>query len=135
VPRLTLHDPLAELLGAADNGLIEYSYTDAVKLAGIPVPPWRRLPHDLKALAKLYRIALRTRCHPGRAARGPGGRRCRRHRRRGRPAHRRGGEGGFKDWEGATAAVICCLRRPLDAEIALPGLTRVRDYRPPTILK
>lgn len=41
VPRLTLHDPLADLLGAAANGLIEYGYTDAVSSRGIPVPPWR----------------------------------------------------------------------------------------------
>ena len=33
VPTVTLRDPLAELLGAADGGLIEYRYADAVKLA------------------------------------------------------------------------------------------------------
>jgi hypothetical protein len=38
VPPLILRDPLAELLGAADRGLIEYRYADAVKLAGHSCP-------------------------------------------------------------------------------------------------
>lgn len=38
VPRVTLHDPLAEVLGAADGGLIEYGYADAVRLAGHSCP-------------------------------------------------------------------------------------------------
>jgi len=38
VPRITLRDPLAEFLGAAEGGLIEYSYTDAVRLAGHSCP-------------------------------------------------------------------------------------------------
>ena len=38
VPRISLHDPLAEFLGAAENGMIEYSYLDAVKLAGHSCP-------------------------------------------------------------------------------------------------
>jgi formylmethanofuran dehydrogenase subunit E len=55
VPRLTLHDPLAELLGAADKGLIEYGYTDAVKLAGHSCPTVAgAYLMTLKALAKLY---------------------------------------------------------------------------------
>ena len=55
VPRLTLHDPLAELLGAAGNGLIEYRYTDAVKLAGHSCPTVAgAYLMTLKALAKLY---------------------------------------------------------------------------------
>ncbi|MDO9467879.1 MAG: FmdE family protein [Thiobacillus sp.] len=55
VPRLTLHDPLAELLGAAGNGLIEYGYTDAVKLAGHSCPTVAgAYLMTLKALAKLY---------------------------------------------------------------------------------
>ena len=29
VARITLHDPLAERFGAADNGRIEYGYVDA----------------------------------------------------------------------------------------------------------
>ena len=33
-PRLQLRDPLAEFLGAAREGLIEYTYADSVKLAG-----------------------------------------------------------------------------------------------------
>jgi hypothetical protein len=55
VPRITLHDPLAELLGAAENGLIEYGYTDAVKLAGHSCPTVAgAYLMTLKALAKLY---------------------------------------------------------------------------------
>lgn len=38
VKKITVHDPLAELLGAADKGLIEYSYADVVKLAGHSCP-------------------------------------------------------------------------------------------------
>ena len=38
VPRIRLHDPLAEFLGAADHGMIEYSYLDVVKLAGHSCP-------------------------------------------------------------------------------------------------
>lgn len=38
IPTITLRDPLAELLGAAEGGLIEYSFTDAVKLAGHSCP-------------------------------------------------------------------------------------------------
>ena len=37
-PVITLHDPLAELLGAADDGLIDYHYIDAVRLAGHSCP-------------------------------------------------------------------------------------------------
>lgn len=37
-PRLLVRDPLAELLGAADDGLIEYGYADAVRLAGHSCP-------------------------------------------------------------------------------------------------
>lgn len=36
--KITLRDPLAEFLGAAENGLIEYGYLDAVKLAGHSCP-------------------------------------------------------------------------------------------------
>lgn len=55
VPRLTLHDPLAERLGAAANGLIEYGYTDAVKLAGHSCPTVAgAYLMTFKALAKLY---------------------------------------------------------------------------------
>ncbi len=38
VPRLTVHDPLAEALGAAEGGIIEYGYADAVRLAGHSCP-------------------------------------------------------------------------------------------------
>lgn len=38
VPPLRLHDGLAELLGAASDGVIEYHYADAVKLAGHSCP-------------------------------------------------------------------------------------------------
>src|SRR5690606_29458506 len=37
-PRITVQDPLAALLGAASGGIIEYSYADAVKLAGHSCP-------------------------------------------------------------------------------------------------
>ena len=36
--KITLYDPLAEFLGAAAQGLIEYSYGDVVKLAGHSCP-------------------------------------------------------------------------------------------------
>ncbi|MCM2287379.1 MAG: FmdE family protein [Sulfuritalea sp.] len=59
VRRLTVYDPLAEFLGAAENGLIEYAYLDAVKLAGHSCPTvasayWM----TLKALAHLYPDSL-----------------------------------------------------------------------------
>lgn len=38
VPTLRMQDPLARLLGGADNGILEYSYADAVKLAGHSCP-------------------------------------------------------------------------------------------------
>lgn len=38
VPALRLHDGLAELLGAASDGMIEYHYADAVRLAGHSCP-------------------------------------------------------------------------------------------------
>jgi len=38
VPGITLRDPLAALLGAADDGLLHYTYLDAVKLAGHSCP-------------------------------------------------------------------------------------------------
>lgn len=37
-PRITVRDPLAEFLGAARDGVIEYSYADIVKLAGHSCP-------------------------------------------------------------------------------------------------
>lgn len=38
IPTITLRDPLADLLGAAEGGLIEYAFADAVKLAGHSCP-------------------------------------------------------------------------------------------------
>ncbi|WP_426662063.1 FmdE family protein [Rhodanobacter aciditrophus] len=37
-PRILVRDPLADLLGAADGGLLEYRYLDAVRLAGHSCP-------------------------------------------------------------------------------------------------
>lgn len=37
-PRITMQDPLSALLGAASQGIIEYSYADVVKLAGHSCP-------------------------------------------------------------------------------------------------
>ena len=37
-PRLSLRDPLAALLGAVDDGVIDYRYEDAVRLAGHSCP-------------------------------------------------------------------------------------------------
>ena len=54
-PRITVHDALAELLGAAEGGLIEYGYEDAVRLAGHSCPTvagaWLM---TRTALARLY---------------------------------------------------------------------------------
>jgi hypothetical protein len=38
VPRLVLRDPLADFLGAAEEGIVDYAYVDAVKLAGHSCP-------------------------------------------------------------------------------------------------
>lgn len=45
-PRLTVRDPLARFLGAADDGVLEYGYEDAVKLAG----------HSCPTVASAYRL-------------------------------------------------------------------------------
>lgn len=55
VPGITLYDPLAELLGAAEAGILRYGYFDAVRLAGHSCPTvasayWSAY----KALAFLY---------------------------------------------------------------------------------
>lgn len=54
IPILTLRDPLAEALGAADAGLIDYRYADAVKLAGHSCPTvagaWLMARRGLRAL-------------------------------------------------------------------------------------
>lgn len=55
VPVIVVADPLAETLGAAEGGLIEYRYLDAVKLAGHSCPTvagaWLM---TRAALARLY---------------------------------------------------------------------------------
>lgn len=38
IPVIRLHDPLAAFLGVSDDGLFEYRYVDAVKLAGHSCP-------------------------------------------------------------------------------------------------
>lgn len=38
VPRIRVHDPLARWLGSADDGLLEYGFGDAVRLAGHACP-------------------------------------------------------------------------------------------------
>ncbi len=37
-PHITMHDPLSDFLGAAEGGLMEYTYLDAVHLAGHSCP-------------------------------------------------------------------------------------------------
>jgi hypothetical protein len=76
VPTIVVVDPLAEALGAADGGVIEYRYVDAVKLAGHSCPTvagaWLM---TRAALARLYagtlprrgelRVELRQRLDEG----------------------------------------------------------------------
>lgn len=54
IPAITLRDPLAELLGAAAGGLIDYRFEDAVKLAGHSCPTvagaWLMTVRALRAL-------------------------------------------------------------------------------------
>lgn len=54
VPAITLYDPLAAVLGAPEDGLIEYAFADAVKLAGHACPTvagaWLATVRGLKAL-------------------------------------------------------------------------------------
>lgn len=38
VPSITMSDPLAQILGAADSGILNYTYEDIVKLAGHSCP-------------------------------------------------------------------------------------------------
>lgn len=55
VKKITMYDPLAEFLGAANKGLIEYTYVDAVKLAGHSCPTVAgAYLMTLKALDKLF---------------------------------------------------------------------------------
>lgn len=54
-PKIILHDPLAEFLGATENGIIEYGYLDAVKLAGHSCPTVAgAYLMTCKGLAELY---------------------------------------------------------------------------------
>lgn len=50
VPGIRLHDALAEFLGAARDGIVEYRYADAVRLAG----------HSCPTVASAYLIACRA---------------------------------------------------------------------------
>ncbi len=55
VRRITLRDPLAELLGSCEGGLIDYGYADAVRLAGHSCPTVAGAYLDtLRALARLF---------------------------------------------------------------------------------
>ncbi|MEW6131981.1 MAG: hypothetical protein AB1591_02280 [Pseudomonadota bacterium] len=55
VKSLTLRDPLAQVLGAASDGLLRYGYLDAVKLAGHSCPTVAgAYLMTLKALEALY---------------------------------------------------------------------------------
>jgi hypothetical protein len=49
-PRLTLYDPLSAFLSATEDGLVEYTYLDAVKLAG----------HSCPTVAGAYLMTLRA---------------------------------------------------------------------------
>ena len=53
VPRIRVRDPLAQFLGAAAEGVFEYGYVDAVKLAGHSCP-------TVAAAYLLTRAALRA---------------------------------------------------------------------------
>lgn len=59
IPTITLRDPLAEFLGAAEGGLIEYGYADAVRTAGHSCPTvagaWLM---TVRALRRLYGEAV-----------------------------------------------------------------------------
>ena len=62
VPKIDLYDPLAEFLGATQDGILQYSYFDAVRLAGHSCPTvasayWSAY----KALAFLYPHAMPVR--------------------------------------------------------------------------
>ncbi|MDD4930257.1 MAG: hypothetical protein PHP85_13405 [Gallionella sp.] len=62
VPPISLYDPLAEFLGATEQGVLQYSYFDAVKLAGHSCPTvatayWA----TYKALSALYSNSLPVR--------------------------------------------------------------------------
>ncbi|MDQ5907590.1 MAG: hypothetical protein QG590_2075 [Pseudomonadota bacterium] len=54
IPAFVVRDPLAEILGAAEGGLIEYRFADAVRLAGHSCPTvagaWLMTTRALRAL-------------------------------------------------------------------------------------
>lgn len=50
VPRLRTHDPLAEVLGSAEGGVLEYGYGDAVRVAG----------HSCPTVAAAYWLTVRA---------------------------------------------------------------------------
>lgn len=54
IPSITLRDPLSQLLGSAEGGLIEYRYPEIVKLTGHSCPTvagaWLMTTHALKKL-------------------------------------------------------------------------------------
>ena len=55
VPTISLRDPLAEFLGAAEQDVIQYTYSDIVKLAGHSCPTVAgAYLMTVKALQKLY---------------------------------------------------------------------------------
>lgn len=61
-PRIAVSDPLARFLGAAEGGVIEYSYADTVKLAGHSCPTVASAFLMIRAaLAALYPGALAER--------------------------------------------------------------------------
>jgi hypothetical protein len=50
IPRIRLFDPLSKFLGASDNGILEYGYADAVRLAG----------HSCPTVASAYWLTVRA---------------------------------------------------------------------------
>lgn len=50
IPSITLHDPLAELLGSVQGGVMTYGYADAVRLAG----------HSCPTVASSYWLGVRA---------------------------------------------------------------------------
>lgn len=62
VPRIQLVDPLSDFLGAFENGLVEFSYLDAVKLAGHSCPTIAgAYLLSYKALEALYPTGIASR--------------------------------------------------------------------------
>lgn len=58
-PRIVVRDPLADFLGAAEDGVVEYAYADVVKLAGHSCPTVASaFLMTRAALAALYPDAL-----------------------------------------------------------------------------